>query len=88
MISEPHISVIPEGHLLMDDKLEIKISCLPKQRNITLHASIAEGGNVFESCCCFTTDDNGQVNLAAQPSISGSYEGNPIYFATTEQENI
>ena len=77
MSSGPRIKVIPEGHLLMDDKLEIKLSGLPRQGNVALHAAITEGGNVFESCNCYTADGNGEVNLATQPSVAGSYKGTP-----------
>ena len=65
----------PDGHLLMDDKLEIKIVGLNKRQAVTLHAFIKESSSVFESCCCFTSDENGEVNLVTQPSIAGSYTG-------------
>ena len=77
MSSGPQIKVHPDGHLLVDDKLEIKVTGLPQHQKTTLHAVITEGGNVFESCSCYTADDNGEVNLATQPSIAGSYTGRP-----------
>ena len=77
MSSGPQIKVIPKGHLLMDEKLVIKISGLTRQGDITLHAAITEGGNVFESCNYYTADGNGEVNLATQPSVAGSYKGTP-----------
>ena len=75
MSSGPQLSIKPQGHLLVDDKLEMKISGLGKQQKTTLHAVIKEGSNVFESCCCFTADNNGEINLATQPSLAGSYTG-------------
>lgn len=63
------------NHLLIDDKLDIKITGLNKKQDVTLHAVTKEGGRMFESCCCFTSDGNGEVNLATQPSLGGSYTG-------------
>ena len=71
----PHLTIKPEGQLLIDDKLQLKISGLGKQQKTTVHAVINEGSAVFESCCCYTADDSGEVNLATQPSQAGSYTG-------------
>ena len=73
--SAPQLVVRPDGHLLIDDKLEIKITGLAKHQKTTLHAVTRERNLVFESCCCYTSDDNGEVNLATHPSLSGSYLG-------------
>lgn len=73
--SGPQLTVNPEGHLLIDDKLELKISGLDRQQKTTLHAVVREGKSVFESCCCYTADDSGEVNLVTQPSLAGSYTG-------------
>ena len=78
MCAGPKLSVQPEGHLLMDDALKLKITELDKQQKTTLHAVIQEGSSVFESCCCYVADDSGEVDLATQPSISGSYTGKII----------
>ena len=75
MSTEPHVTVKPDGHLLMDDILELGISGLAKQQRVTLHASLREGGAIFESCCCFTANEYGEVDLATEPSLSGSYTG-------------
>ena len=75
MSTGPHVTVKPDGHLLMDDVLELGISGLAKQQRVTLHASLKEGNAIFESCCCFTADEYGEIDLATQPSLSGSYTG-------------
>ena len=75
MSTGPHLRIQPEGHLLMDDVLELKISDLDRHQKTTLHATIREGNALFESVCCFTADENGEVNLATQPSLEGSYTG-------------
>ena len=59
----------------MDENLEIMILGLAKQQKATLHAVITEGRAVFESCCCFTSDDDGNIDLASHPSLAGSYTG-------------
>ena len=71
----PQLVVRPNGQLLIDDNLEIKITGLAKHQKTTLHAVTREGSSVFESCCCYTSDENGEVNLATHPSLSGSYTG-------------
>ena len=80
MSAIPQLIVRPEGRLLMDDKLEIKITGLSKQQKTTLHAVSREGNSVFESCCCYTSDDNGEVDLATHPSLAGSYTGRLFIF--------
>ena len=75
MSTGPHVTIKPDGHLLMDDVLELGISGLAKQQRVTLHALLKEGNAIFESCCCFTADEYGEVDLATQPSLSGSYTG-------------
>ena len=75
MIGTPRLVVRPEGHLLMDENLEIKITGLAKQQKATMHAVIREGKAVFESCCCYSADDDGNVDLTSQPSLAGSYTG-------------
>ena len=77
MASGPHLTVNPEGQLLVDDKLELKICGLGRHQKATVHAVINEAGAMFESCCCYTADENGEVNLATQPSQAGSYTGEP-----------
>ena len=73
--SGPTLSVLPEGQLLVDDGLQIKISGLERQQKTTLHAVIMEGTSMFESFTCFRADDGGEINLATQPSLAGSYTG-------------
>ena len=73
--SGPILSVLPEGQLLVDDGLQIKISGLERQQKTTLHAVIMEGTSMFESFTCFRADDGGEINLATQPSLAGSYTG-------------
>ena len=80
MSTGPHVTIKPDGHLLMDDVLELGISGLAKQQRVTLHASLKEGNAIFESCCCFTADEYGDVDLATQPSLSGSYTGKQRLF--------
>ena len=60
---------------MIDSKLEIRIIGLNKRQAVTMHAVIKEDSRVFESCCCFTSDGIGEVNLATQPSLAGSYTG-------------
>ena len=73
--SGPTLSVLPEGQLLVDDGLQIKVSGLERQQKTTLHAVIMEGTSMFESFTCFRADDGGEINLATQPSLAGSYTG-------------
>ena len=78
--SRPQLIVRPDRHLLIDEELEIRITGLAKHQKTTLHAVTREGNSVFESCCCYTSDDNGEVNLATHPSLSGSYSGESFLF--------
>ena len=75
MGARTNLTVHPEGHLLMDEPLKVKINRLNNQQTVTIHATIKEGGIVFESCCCYMADDNGEIDISTQPSLSGSYTG-------------
>ena len=75
MGARTNLTVEPEGHLLIDEPLKVKINGLNNQQTITIHATIKEGGIVFESCCCYMADDSGEIDLSTQPSLSGSYTG-------------
>ena len=71
----PKLIVRPDGQLLVDEKLEIIITGLAQHQKTTIHAVTRERDIMFESCCCFMSDENGEINLATQASLSGSYTG-------------
>ncbi|XP_060551670.1 acyl-coenzyme A amino acid N-acyltransferase 1-like isoform X2 [Ruditapes philippinarum] len=71
----PEIAFKPNGHLLVDDRLEIKIDKLDSNQKVTVYAYLEEEKKTFESCGCFTADKQGIVNLGRQASVSGTYTG-------------
>ncbi len=73
--SAPIISVDPQNALL-DKLLEISISNLKPQEQITLELSSKDkDNNVWRSHALFKADDNGIVYLAKQAPAPGSYSG-------------
>lgn len=65
------IEVAPP-HSLMDEKLDIRVSGLQPQAPVTLQARIDELELV--SSAVFLADENGNVDLARQAPVSGSYD--------------
>ena len=71
----PCISVIPE-HALVDQQVEIIVSNLEPNSQVTLEASARnKEGDTYKSRATFYVDDKGVVNVAKQAPISGSYTG-------------
>lgn len=61
---------------LADEVLDIKIKGLPRKQNITLQAKLVDDSSKeFESHAFYQSDKDGEVHLASQPSMGGSYSG-------------
>ena len=74
-IKDIELSVTPSGFLLVDDELQIVLKGLKPGQIMTVHAVLTEDKKVYESCCSFQADSYGVVNIATQPSRSGTYTG-------------
>ena len=72
----PEIAFKPNGHLLVDERLQIKIDKLESNQKVTVYAYLKEEKKTFEACGCFIADKQGTVNLGRQASTSGTYTGN------------
>ncbi|XP_052770008.1 acyl-coenzyme A amino acid N-acyltransferase 1-like isoform X1 [Mya arenaria] len=71
----PVFTVSPKGHLLVDDKLHIKLTGLPKEKKVTVYGFLEEEGKKFESNAWFETKSDGTVDLQIDPSTGGTYTG-------------
>jgi hypothetical protein len=73
--NKPEISITPLKTLI-DQPLEIVISNLPPNQQITLNATLKDSGNnIWRSSALFEADNKGIVDVAKQAPISGSYKG-------------
>ncbi len=71
----PKIYITPEKPLI-DEPVEISISNLSANAQITIEASCKDkDNNAWTSRATFQADDKGMVNVAKQAPISGSYNG-------------
>ena len=76
--SKPVIQVTPTVSLF-DQKVDIKLTGLPKHSEVTVHAMFESPSRRsttrFVSSGHFMTDRHGEVNLADRPSEGGTYTG-------------
>ncbi|MFH1643811.1 MAG: acyl-CoA thioesterase/bile acid-CoA:amino acid N-acyltransferase family protein [bacterium] len=71
----PKIIITPDKALL-DEAIEISISNLKANEQITIEASCKDkDNNPWISRAMFQADEKGMINIAKQAPISGSYEG-------------
>jgi hypothetical protein len=68
------LSVTPRV-AMFDTPVVITASQLAPKQKVTIQAKTDHASGKFESCGRFVADNNGNLNLATDPSISGSYEG-------------
>lgn len=72
---EPKIVVTPD-RVILDQPLEISISNLAPNIKVTLETKAKDkDGNAWIARADFMSDENGQINVAKQAPISGSYAG-------------
>lgn len=70
------ITVHPSLTTIIDKKVDIILSDLRPEQDITLRARTIDDSNIsFESLAYYKADENGEVMLSSQPSLGGSYTG-------------
>ena len=75
-VSLAQIAVHPVLTTTVDQKVDITVSKLSAEQNITLRArTIDDSKIVFESFAHYKADKNGEVLVSSQPSMGGSYAG-------------
>ncbi|MGZ7066936.1 MAG: acyl-CoA thioesterase/BAAT N-terminal domain-containing protein, partial [Methanobacterium sp.] len=65
----------PSSKTLLGDEIFIKALDLPEKTEIKLHARKYDKNNLWYSFATFMSDDEGVVNTAKSPAISGKYNG-------------
>jgi len=70
------IAVYPSLTTTIDQTVDIIISNLTPEQNITLRArTIDDSNTVFESFANYKSNENGEVLVSSQPSLGGSFSG-------------
>uniref|UniRef100_UPI0037E78DCE acyl-coenzyme A thioesterase 1-like n=1 Tax=Semicossyphus pulcher TaxID=241346 RepID=UPI0037E78DCE len=76
MSSQVRLRLLPSTRCLYDDPLQVTVAGLRSRQVVTMRArSTDEKGVVFSSSATYRADDNGEVHLDRDPSLSGSYTG-------------
>lgn len=60
---------------LVDEVVNIEIGGLQSQQNVTIHATLENLGNKFDSYAKYQANSEGKVNLATDESFGGTYTG-------------
>ena len=60
---------------LADESLNITATNLEPGQEVTLVARMTENKTTFVSSACFVANQNGEVDVSQQASLSGSYTG-------------
>uniref|UniRef100_UPI0037E890EC acyl-coenzyme A thioesterase 1-like n=1 Tax=Semicossyphus pulcher TaxID=241346 RepID=UPI0037E890EC len=76
MSSQVRLRLLPSARCLFDDPVQVKVAGLRSRQAVTMRArSTDEKGVVFSSAATYRADDNGEIHLDRDPSLSGSYVG-------------
>lgn len=73
------IKVYPEDPLI-DEKLEIIITGLIPNQEVSIKATVTEAKSSFSSTGWFISDSDGNVHVDKQSSLGGTYKGTGILF--------
>ena len=75
------IQVTPKVSLF-DQKVHIRVQGLPKKTKVTVHASTQQEWRKkpveFTSCSHYITSDEGDLDLARDASVGGTYTGHVL----------
>ncbi|XP_074146167.1 acyl-coenzyme A thioesterase 6-like isoform X1 [Sminthopsis crassicaudata] len=70
------VSVTPGPRCLWDEPVEIAVHGLDPAQPVTLRASLRdEKGELFQASAYYRADAGGQLHLAREPALGGSYSG-------------
>lgn len=72
--SRPQIIITPH-EALMDQKVNIRLVNFIPGQIVTLHTRLNYQGNQWTSHATYQVNKNGMIDLATEPSLSGSYQG-------------
>ncbi|KAF7659652.1 hypothetical protein LDENG_00294870, partial [Lucifuga dentata] len=76
MASQIRLKLLPRAKCLFDEPIQVKVSGLGSKQLVTVKArSTDDKGQVFSSSATYRADENGEVDLERDPSLSGSYVG-------------
>jgi dienelactone hydrolase len=70
----PRILVLP-SKVILGDPFSVRLVDLPAGAQVTLQAEAAVSGGVYRSKATFRVPDNGEIDLARQEALSGTYTG-------------
>ena len=73
------VILVPDGPMLVDERIEVKLENLMPFQNVTLRAEVSsQSGStpvLFESYGHFISDIHGRVNLTKDASFGGTFKG-------------
>ncbi|XP_041658722.1 acyl-coenzyme A thioesterase 1-like [Cheilinus undulatus] len=76
MSSQVRLSLLPSSRCLFDEPVQVKVAGLKSREVVTMRAKTTdERGMVFSSSATYSADENGEIDLSKDPSLSGSYTG-------------
>lgn len=76
MCSQVRLRLLPSARCLFDEPLQVKVAGLRSHQVVQLKARATdEKGTDFSSWAVYRADQNGEVDLCTDPSLSGTYTG-------------
>ncbi|XP_020566311.1 acyl-coenzyme A thioesterase 3-like [Oryzias latipes] len=90
MSSQVRLRLLPSARCLYDKPIQVKVSHLKSRQVVRIKASSTdERGVLFSSSATYRADENGEIDLVRDASLSGSYVGvEPMGLLTTLKPNI
>uniref|UniRef100_A0A3Q3LJ40 Acyl-coenzyme A thioesterase 5-like n=1 Tax=Labrus bergylta TaxID=56723 RepID=A0A3Q3LJ40_9LABR len=76
MSSQVRLKLLPSSRCLFDEPVQVKVAGLRSRQVVTMRArSTDDRGVVFSSLATYKANQNGEIHLDEEPSLSGSYVG-------------
>ncbi|XP_032387988.1 acyl-coenzyme A thioesterase 1 [Etheostoma spectabile] len=76
MSSQVRLRLLPRARCMFDEPVQMKVAGLRARQVVTMRARATDDkGLVFSSSATYKADENGEIDLERDPSLSGSYVG-------------
>ncbi|XP_078790310.1 acyl-coenzyme A thioesterase 3-like [Oryzias latipes] len=76
MSSQVRLKLLPNARCLFDEPVQVKVLRLKSRQVVSIKASSTdERGVLFSSSATYRADENGEIDLVRDASLSGSYVG-------------
>lgn len=83
------LHVLPGVRSLFDQPVHLTVTGLTARQTVELHSNLTDDkGFTFQASATYCSDINGEIDLAKQPSMGGSYSGTQAMGLFTSMRSV